>query len=70
MGAGAKQRENIVKLGSIVNLGSGCALQINDDSAIPKLSKLSKLSKLPIPAPSTPLAKQTNLSTVLQGRGG
>ena len=53
MGAGAKQRENIVKLGSIVNLGSGCALRINDDSALPKLPKLPKLlklSKLPISA--------------------
>ena len=47
---GKAQRDNIVKLGRIVNLGSGCALQINDDSALPKLSKLFKLSKLPISA--------------------
>ena len=50
MGAGAKQRENIVNLGSIVNIGSGCALRINADSALPKLPKLLKLSKLPISA--------------------
>ena len=43
---------------------------ITADSALPKLPKLPKFPKLPIPAPSTPLAKQTNLSTVLQGRGG
>ena len=42
-GRGNAQRENIGKLGSIVNLGIVCALRINDDSAIPKLSKLSKL---------------------------
>ena len=47
-GRGKAQRVNIGKLGSIVNLGSGCALRINDDSALPKLSKLLKLSKLPI----------------------
>ena len=50
-GRGKAQRVNIVKLGSIVNLGSGCALRINDDSALPKLPKLPKflkLSKLPI----------------------
>ena len=46
-GRGKAQRENLGKLGSIVNLGSGCALRINDDSALPKLLKLSKLSKLP-----------------------
>ena len=34
-GRGKAQRVNIVKLGSIVNLGSGCALRINDDSAPP-----------------------------------
>ena len=34
-GRGKAQRENLGKLGSIVNLGSGCALQINDDSALP-----------------------------------
>ena len=35
VGRGKAQRENIGKLGSIVNLGSGCALRINDDSALP-----------------------------------
>ena len=57
MRAGTKQRENIVKLGSIVNLGSGCALRINDDSALLKLPKLLKLSKLPI------------LALITEGRG-
>ena len=57
-GRGKAQRENIGKLGSIVNLGSGCALRINDDSALPKLSKLLKLSKLPIFALITGGAKR------------
>ena len=33
-----------------MNLGSGCALQINDDSALPKLTKILKFPKLPISA--------------------
>ena len=40
----------IGKLVSIMSLGICCALQINDDSALPKLSKLIKLPKLPISA--------------------
>ena len=52
-GRGKAQKENIGKLGSIVNLGSGCALRITADSALPKLLKLLKLSKLPILAPIT-----------------
>ena len=43
MGRGKASKVNIGRLGSIVNLGIGCALQINDDSALPKLLKLSKL---------------------------
>ena len=42
-GGGKAQRENIEKLVSIVNLGRGCALRIDDDSALPKLSKLPRL---------------------------
>ena len=38
------------KIVRIVNLGICCALQIKDDSALPKLSKLIKLPKLPISA--------------------
>ena len=63
VGRGKAQRENIVKLVSIVNLGRGCALQIDDDSALSKLLKLLNLSKLPRPIdPITPIDPISPLS--------
>ena len=68
VGRGKAQRENIGKLVSIVNLGRGCALQIDDDSAIPKLLNHSKLPRLIDPIapidPITPLSMRKHLAVL------